>query len=528
MAAAEAPLDTPKEEDNVPALKHVDITTMPVGSAKQPLLYSANPLLIFSMVVFGCSTLLFGYDNNIIGTLAALERFVARYQGPQPNGELVFTARNQDILYSLPLVGTILGAVISTPQQNYFGRKWSLIQDYTFSIGGVFLQLFAPNFGAFVAGRFWNGLGYGSALAIAPLYLADIVPASYRGISVASSNIFTIFSGTIATCVMKGTSTIDSDLSYKIPLAIQCALPVILIPLTAILPESPVWLLRKDRLEEARRTLRKLRRFSDEEVDGELAVMQRDQEGEMALTAGVRLWDIFARKQLRRTITAGSLFSMNQISGIILSTTYATVFLVQLGAGNAFTLTVVANICQLAGAIAGTLWVDRFRRRTVALTGMTILAVIDFTAGGLAFNSSDPSFAKGVAALSFIFNFVWTSTFYTLSLLMPSEIPTPRLRNMTMSYAIAWGQTTAVITTFASPQLVNTDAANLGAKAYLVWGGCMVGVITFMYFMLPDTNGRTVGEVDEMYGKKIPMRHWGGYVCSSAAPLDLRKVADER
>jgi MFS family permease len=102
---------------------------------------------------------------------------------------LVFTARNQDILYSLPLVGTILGAIISTPQQKFFGRKWSLLQDYTFSIGGVFLQLFAPNFGAFVAGRFWNGIGYGSALAIAPLYLADIVPASYRGISVASSNV---------------------------------------------------------------------------------------------------------------------------------------------------------------------------------------------------------------------------------------------------------------------------------------------------------------------------------------------------
>jgi len=324
---------------------------------------------------------------------------------------------------------------------------------------------------------------------------------------------FTIFSGTIATCVVRGTSTIDGHLSYKIPLAVQCCLPALLIPLTVFLPESPVWLVKAHRIDEARACLRKLRRLSDAEVDEELLVMQRDQEEEIALTAGVRFWDIFAKGQLKRTITAGSLFSLNQISGVILSTTYATVFLVQLGAGNPFTLTVIANICQLVGAIAGTLWIDRLGRRKVALIGMSTLLVIDVIAGGLAFDSSNAGAAKGVAALSFIFNFVWTSTFYALSLLMPNEIATPRLRNPTMSYAIAWGQTTAVITTFAVPQLVNADAANLGAKTYLVFAGCMACILVFVYFMLPETQNRTYGEIDEMYEAGVPMRRWSKYVC---------------
>jgi hypothetical protein len=63
--ATETAMQTSKEEDHVPDHKHVDTLTVPIISAKQPLLYSANPLLIFSMVVFGCSTLLFGQSTRM-------------------------------------------------------------------------------------------------------------------------------------------------------------------------------------------------------------------------------------------------------------------------------------------------------------------------------------------------------------------------------------------------------------------------------------------------------------------------------
>lgn len=49
---------------------------------------------------------------------------------------------------------------------------------------------------------------------------------------------------------------------------------------------------------------------------------------------------------------------------------------------------------------------------------------------------------------------------------------------------IRWGQTTAVITTFAVPQLTQPDAANLGPKTYLVFGGCMACIIVFVYFFV--------------------------------------------
>lgn len=429
----------------------------------------------------------------------------------------MFTARNQNLIFSVPLVGSIVGAAIAPTLTSRLGRKWPLVIAYLLSFGGIFLQIFGPNITAFVMGRFWNSIVMGIAMSTAPLYLAEVVPATIRGATVTSMNILNLVAGVISTFTVYGTQHRLDSTSYKIPLAVQFALPAILIPLTFFIPESPQWYISKGRMEEARANLRKLRAFSDAEVDDELRVMKMSEENERLLTADVRFWDIFNKQNIRRTITAGSIYSFNQCSGIILSTTYATVFLTQIGAGDPFTLTVVSSVCVLAGTILAPFVIDRLGRRPLALTGMSLLLIIDIIAGGLAFNSSDRNSALVIAAVSFIFNFVWAASFYSLSNVLPSEIATMKLRNYTMAYTIGCSYVTAVVTTLAVPQLVSADAGNLGAKTYLIFGGCMAGIITFVYFFVPETRNRTFAEIDEMYDAKIPMRHWRNFETSSEA-----------
>jgi hypothetical protein len=320
--------------------------------------------------------------------------------------------------------------------------------------------------------------------------------------------------GVIGTVVVFKTEKIDGILSYQIPLAVQCALPVILLFLTIPLPESPQWLVGKGKLERARDSLRKLRGFSDEEVDDELHLMERSEQNEHEINAQVKFWHIFQQQHLKRTITAGSFFSLNQISGIILSTTYATVFLQEIGIGNAFTLTIIASCCTLAGTIAAPFVIDRAGRRPTAFVGMGILFTIDVAAGSLAFYKGNKQAITAIAGLSFVFNFFCASSFFSLANLMPSEMATPKLRHHTMSYTVACAQTTAVITTLAVPQLTSADAANLGAKTYLVFAGCMAAIIVFYYFLMPETRGRTFAEIDEMYAANIPMWKWRSYETS--------------
>lgn len=308
----------------------------------------------------------------------------------------------------------------------------------------------------------------GIANATAPLYLSEVVPVGIRGRVVACINIMNLLSGVVATCVVFATSTRDDKLSYEVPLAVQCALPALLIPPTAILPESPQWLIGKDKFDQALSALRKLRGNSDAEVADELRVMKLCQDNERSLVNDVSFWNIFDRQNIKRTITAGSFFSFNQISGVFLSTTYATVFLQDINVASPFALTIIAACCTLAGCCVAPLVIERLGRRPLAMSGMGMLFILDVIAGGLAFRISEPSYAIGVAACSFMFNFFWGASFYSLSNVMPSEIPTTKLRSYTMSYTIAWAQTTAVITTVVVPQITAADGAGLGAKTYLV------------------------------------------------------------
>ncbi|KAK9357282.1 general substrate transporter [Lipomyces starkeyi] len=160
---------------------------------------------------------------------------------------------------------------------------------------------------------------------------------------------------------------------------------------------------------------------------------------------------------------------------------------------------------------------DRVGRRPIALVGMLTLLIIDLIAGGLAFKLESKGVAQAIAALSFIFNAFWALSFYSLSLTLPAEIPTPRLRNLTSDYTIGCAYVTAVITIFALPQLVSADAANLGAKTYLVFAACVAIVLTLYYFFLHETSGRTFAEIDEMYSNKVPPRKWRTYQTSAAA-----------
>jgi hypothetical protein len=110
--------------------------------------------LIANTIIIGCSFGLFGYDNNFAAPLAALPLFIAKYQGP---GGFPFTARNLNLVISVPLVGAALGTFVAAPLMKYIGRKKTfLVAYFLFCTPGSILQLFAPNLAALVIGRFWN------------------------------------------------------------------------------------------------------------------------------------------------------------------------------------------------------------------------------------------------------------------------------------------------------------------------------------------------------------------------------------
>lgn len=90
---------------------------------------------------------------------------------------------------------------------------------------------------------------------------------------------------------------------------------------------------------------------------------------------------------------------------------------------------------------------------------------------------------------------------------------TPALREPTVAWSLFWSYTTAIITTFAVPELTTADAGNLGAKAAFVFAGFVALTVVGTYFYIPETKARTLAEIDEMYAINLPMRKWRNYKC---------------
>ncbi|TAQ88658.1 hypothetical protein B7494_g3008 [Chlorociboria aeruginascens] len=495
MASAESKVDAPiHDEERVTGGLNVAIHH-PTGWLSWRL--------IMYMTIIGLSMGLFGYDNSFASPLLQLPLFIKKYQGLS----LTFTARNLDLIVTVPLVGAALGTFIAPPLLKRMGRKKTFITAY-----------------------FLLNLGIGVITTTAPLFLSELVPAHVRGRAIGFCVAGVAAVGVIATTIVWATEKIDDERQYKIPLGIQAALPVILGFLTFLCPESPVWDVQHGKIDLARRTLLDIRNKKTDIVEAELAMHQTAIAIEAERLKQTKFWDILNRANLKRTLTAGALLSASQVGGQVLVSSYATVILVLSGVGNAFQITIIITCLQFLGTVIGPVLVDRVGRRPVALVGFSILCVLDIAAGSLAAAGlTTKSRQLGLAAVFIIFGFFNCVSFQSLCFVVPTEIATPSLREPTVAWSVFWSYTTAVITTFAVPQIVETD--NLGAETAFIFAACAFITIIWAYFYLPETKARTLAEVDEMYRIKLPMRKWRYYQCQAmgmtAEKMEGRVSIDE-
>ncbi|KIW18444.1 hypothetical protein PV08_02732 [Exophiala spinifera] len=485
----------------------------------------ANWRVLLNGIIIGLSVGLFGYDNSFAAPLVALPLFITKYQG----AGIAFTARNLDLVITVPLVGAALGTFVATPLMRYLGRKKAfLVAYFLLCVPGSFLQLFAPDLGALVVGRFWNYVGVSVLTTTAPLYLSELVPPHVRARSVGFCIAGSSATGIIGTTVVWATARLTDSRQYKVPLAIQVALPAAFGLLTLLADESPSWYIQHDQLEAARSTLMRLRNNKVDLVEAELTLIQAAMSASTARQAGVRFWDILKPEHLKRTLTAGALLPLSQVGGQILVLTYSTVLLVQSGVANPFEITIIISCLTFLGTIVGPVLVDSAGRRPVALIGFSILFILDMTAGGLgAAGLTTKSQRLGLAAVFIIFAFFNAVSFQSLSYLLPTEVSTAALREPTVSWAVFWSYATAIITTFAVPQITAPDAGNLGVKTAFIFGGCVFLTAIWSYFYLPETKARTVAEIDEMYRISLPMRKWRKHQCQVLNEAALGLPQDE-
>ena len=303
-------------------------------------------------------------------------------------------------------------------------------------------------------------------------------------------------------------------------------------------PESPWWLVRKGRIEDAKHSLRRLTSAQEDFNPEETVDMMRHTNAlEYEITSGASYLDCFKGTDLRRTEIVCMIWAIQNLSGNSFSN-YSTYFLVQAGlsSDNSYSFALGQygfNVVGVFGAWA--LMAYGMGRRTLFITGLCGLCVALFVMGFLGLvpesNKTAASLATGVLML------VW-ALFYqcsvgTIAYSLVAELSTRRLQIKTVVLGRNLYTVIAIISNVLTPYMLNPTAWNWGNYAGFFWGGSCLLCVIYCYFRLPEPTGRSYAEIDLLFERKVPARQFSktkvsAFDSSVADLLDTRgeKSAD--
>lgn len=117
------------------------------------------------------------------------------------------------------------------------------------------------------------------------------------------------------------------------------------------------------------------------------------------------------------------------------------------------------------------------------------------------------------AAVAFLtmFNFFYNCGIGPVAYAISTEVPTASLKGKTISLGLVGSNSLSTMWLFALPYMFNPHEVSMGSKINFIYGAACLLSLSFFYFYLPETNGRSYEEIDEMFKRNIPARQWKGY-----------------
>jgi len=275
-------------------------------------------------------------------------------------------------------------------------------------------------------------------------------------------------------------------------------------------PESPWWLVRKGRVEDAKKTLTRTAApgyWTTRNIDAYIAVLKYTDEMERAETAGATFWDLWKGTNLRRTEIQMLAWACQVWSGTAM-TAYAVQFFKNAGMSTqtAFNLNIVVTSMNLVGCGIEMIAVTRIGRRPMILFGLMTLAAMLLLIGIFGCLSPTKPVLNGIGACCAVINLVYHASVGPLTYTVAAEVPSTRLRVKSVAWGRAFYSINYNATAQLTPRMVSSIDWNWGAKVAFFWLGGNIAVTTWAYFRLPETGGRSYTELDVLFANKVSAR----------------------
>ncbi|TVY82806.1 Maltose permease MAL31 [Lachnellula suecica] len=453
-----------------------------------------------------------GYDVVLIASFYALPIFNKKYGVMLADGTYTVPASWKSGLSNGALVGEILGLFLNGIISEKYGYRKTMIGALAMMIGFIFIQFFSVNIEMLLVGEILCGIPWGVFQTLTTAYASEVCPVALRAYLCTYVNLCWVMGQLIASGVLRGVLGVTNEWGYRIPFALQWMWPLPILIGCCFAPESPWWLVRQNRTADAKKSLLRLTSRGDPDfnADETIAMMTHTNEIEKQISAGTSYLDCFKGTDLRRTEIVSMIWLIQNLCGSTFMG-YSTYFYEQAGLPTvlAFDLSMAQYALGMIGTFGSWFLMSRAGRRTIYLNGSCILCVLLLIIGltSIAPASNVPS-RWAIGSMLLLFTLIYDLTVGPVCYALVAEVSSTRLKAKTIVLARnlynIGGIVVNILTTY---QLTPTPSGwGWGAKSAFFWAGSCFLCVVWVYFRLPEPKGRTYGEMDVLFERRISAR----------------------
>jgi len=351
---------------------------------KADKLFAVSVTLIVAMGGF-----LLGFDATVIsGAVPFIKKY---FDLTGPNGDWKL-----GLAVSCLGWGALGGNALAGFLSDAFGRKKILLLTAVFFMVSALLSATTSDFSIFVLSRILGGIAVGGAILIAPIYIAEISPSALRG-SLVSFNQLMIVIGISASFFSNYFLVKLGDNSWRWMLGVEAIPAALYFFLLFFVPESPRWLFRKGREDQALKIFTKV--AGAEHAAEELRSIRQNAAEHVA---GAGVGALFSRKMRFVMLIALAIAFFQQITGINAIFYYLPTIFSQAGGGinAALKQAAIVGVVNLGMTFVAIKWIDRLGRKPLLVIGAAGMALSLLTCAAAFHNSNYQLTQKSYAVLS--------------------------------------------------------------------------------------------------------------------------------
>ncbi|XP_030040785.2 facilitated trehalose transporter Tret1-like [Manduca sexta] len=393
---------------------------------------------------------------------------------------------------SISPLAMMLGCLFAGAMSDGLGRKMGQLALVPFFVLGWCIMGFAKDITLMLVGRFITGLCTGSIRPNGMVYIGEVTQPEYRSI--------TLFCPTLAVHIGALISHIVGNYFYWRTSCFIFGLPNILCFLILLfLKESPLWLITKGKTDEGIEAFR-LFRGEGEAADKELAsVLEKQKEKPVKMTFSEFIHIIFSKGFMKALVTVFLLFSAMQLCGVNMISFYAQDVFKKTFSGeiDPFMLMIVTDCIRVAAAAGVCVFAKFCPRKLTFLTCCFLTTTVLFAL--VIYLYLQPSGLTWLALLLMVAYVVIASAITSLSWSFVAEIFPGSVRG----FGSGLSSGISFILLFVAVKITPGVMTNYGD--IVMYGGFATVTLiasVFLCFILPETNGKTLQDIENSLYKK--------------------------